>query len=172
VGTKFTVDEISDILEMMRSNEVTEFRLELGEGKLWLKRGSDTPPPVVQYVPQAYAPQGYAPQAYPQQPQAPQATAPAAVVTPTAAAPIPEKKYHEVKSPMVGTFYKRASPDAAPYVQVGDTIKKGQVLCIVEAMKLMNEIQSDISGKIVEACLEDGQMSEYGEVLFRVDTGA
>lgn len=70
---------------------------------------------------------------------------------------------------MVGTFYKRPSPDAKPYVQVGDMVQKGDVLCIVEAMKLMNEIESDVSGRVIEICLDDSQMVEYGEVLFRVE---
>ena len=70
---------------------------------------------------------------------------------------------------MVGTFYRRPAIDAEPYVEVGDMVKKGDVLCIIEAMKLMNEIESDVSGKVVEILLEDGQMVEYGEVLFRVD---
>lgn len=80
----------------------------------------------------------------------------------------PQKPLAEVSSPMVGTFYRRPAVDAEPYVQEGDVVKKGQVLCIVEAMKLMNEIESDVSGTIVEICLEDGQMVEYGETLFRI----
>lgn len=168
VGTKFSVEEISQILELMKENEVNEFRLELGEGKLFLKRAGD---PVVSNVTQA-APIHYAPAPQPIL-SAPLAPAPLVPSAPAAAAPVSnEKKYHELKSPMVGTFYKRSSPDAAPYVSVGDTVKKGQTLCIVEAMKLMNEIQSDVAGKIVETLLDDGQMAEYGEVLFKIDTGA
>jgi len=169
VGTKFSVEEISQILELMKQNEVNEFRLELEEGKLFLKRAGE---PVVSQPVYAHplTPQ-YAPA--PQQPNyaAPLAPVPAPVATP-AAVVLAEKKYHELKSPMVGTFYKRASPDVAPYVSVGETVKKGQTLCIVEAMKLMNEIQSDVAGKVVESLLDDGQMAEYGEVLFRIDTGA
>jgi acetyl-CoA carboxylase biotin carboxyl carrier protein len=70
---------------------------------------------------------------------------------------------------MVGTFYRRPAVDAEAYVNVGDSVKKGDVLCIVEAMKLMNEIESEVSGKIVEICLEDGQMVEYGEVIFKIE---
>lgn len=168
VGTKFSVEEISQILELMKENEVNEFRLELGEGKLFLKRAGD---PVVSHVAHA-APVHYAPAPQPVL-SAPAAPAPLLSSPPSSAVSAPlEKKHHELKSPMVGTFYKRSSPDAAPYVSVGDVVKKGQTLCIVEAMKLMNEIQSDVSGKIVEALLEDGQMAEYGEVLFKIDTGA
>ena len=74
-----------------------------------------------------------------------------------------------ITSPMVGTFYVTPSPDAEPFVNVGQTIAKGQVVCIVEAMKLMNEIESEVSGKIVEICVEDGQSVEYGQVLMYVE---
>jgi acetyl-CoA carboxylase biotin carboxyl carrier protein len=75
----------------------------------------------------------------------------------------------EARSPMVGTFYRKPAVDAAPYVEVGDIVKKGDALCIVEAMKLMNEIESEVNGRIVQVCLQDGQMVEYGEVLFRIE---
>ncbi|MCC6220244.1 MAG: acetyl-CoA carboxylase biotin carboxyl carrier protein [Deltaproteobacteria bacterium] len=77
--------------------------------------------------------------------------------------------WHQVLSPMVGTFYDKPSPDAKAYVAVGDSVSKGDVLCIVEAMKLMNEIEADVSGKIVEICVKDTQMVEYGEVLFQIE---
>jgi len=79
-------------------------------------------------------------------------------------------KFHEVKSPIVGTFYRSPSPDAAPFVQVGTTIASGTVLCIVEAMKLMNEIESDISGKVAKILVENGQPVEYDQPLFLVET--
>lgn len=79
------------------------------------------------------------------------------------------KKYHEVKSPIVGTFYRSPSPDASPYVEVGSKVKQGGVLCIVEAMKLMNEIESDIAGTIVKINVESGKPVEYGQVLFLVE---
>lgn len=169
VGTKFSVEEISQILELMKENEVNEFRLELEEGKLFLKRAGD---PVIS-PPAPAAPIHYAPAPHPisAAPLAPAAPAPVAAAPLAAPAPA-EKKHHELKSPMVGTFYKRPSPDAPPYVSVGDNVKKGQTLCIVEAMKLMNEIQSDVAGKVIESLLDDGQMAEYGEVLFKIDTGA
>ena len=78
-------------------------------------------------------------------------------------------RYALIRSPIVGTFYKAASPDADPYVEIGDIVKKGQVLCIVEAMKLMNEIESDVDGKVVEICVEDGTAVEYGKPLFRIE---
>jgi acetyl-CoA carboxylase biotin carboxyl carrier protein len=87
-----------------------------------------------------------------------------------AAAPIPAaKKYHEIKSPIVGTFYRAPAPDAAPFVQVGSEVQPGAVLCIVEAMKLMNEIESDVSGKIIKIMAENGQPVEYDQPLFLVE---
>lgn len=157
----FDVEDLAVILEMLRKNDVTEFRLERNGEKLWLRRGGQeirlaaAPAPAVSAAPAVNA----------------VSTETVAPVLPTAAAPAvaPGIELHEVKSPMVGTFYRRPAVDAEAYVEVGDTVKKGDVLCIVEAMKLMNELQSDVSGKIVEVCLEDGQMVEYGEVLFRIE---
>lgn len=108
--------------------------------------------------------------------QMPMPAAPAsAVPTPVAqAAPISASaaeshKYHEVKSPIVGTFYRSPSPDAAPYIEIGSKVKQGGVLCIVEAMKLMNEIESDVTGTIVKINVENGKPVEYGQVLFLVE---
>jgi acetyl-CoA carboxylase biotin carboxyl carrier protein len=80
-----------------------------------------------------------------------------------------ERKYHEIKSPIVGTFYRAPSPDASAFVDVGSKITPGTVLCIVEAMKLMNEIESDISGTIVKIVVESGKAVEYNQVLFLVE---
>ncbi len=79
------------------------------------------------------------------------------------------KKGQPVTSPMVGTFYKAPSPDAKPFVEVGQTVSKGDVVCIVEAMKLMNEIESEVSGKVIEICVEDGQPVEFGQVLMYIE---
>lgn len=78
------------------------------------------------------------------------------------------EEYKIVKSPMVGTFYSKSSPDAKPYVEVGSKVKKGDILCIVEAMKLMNEIESEFDGEIVEVCIKDGEMVDYGKPLFKI----
>ena len=80
-----------------------------------------------------------------------------------------EENYKIIKSPMVGTFYTSSSPKAEPFVKVGDKIKKGQVVCIVEAMKLMNQIESEFSGKITEICVQDGQAVEYGQTIMYVE---
>lgn len=79
-----------------------------------------------------------------------------------------EEEYKIVKSPMVGTFYSKSSPDAKPYVEVGSKVKKGDILCIVEAMKLMNEIESEYDGEVVEICVNDGEMVDYGKPLFKI----
>lgn len=79
-----------------------------------------------------------------------------------------EENYKIIKSPMVGTFYSKPSPDKDSFVKVGDTVKKGQVVCIVEAMKLMNEIESEFDGEIAEVLLKDGEMVEYGKPLFKI----
>lgn len=80
----------------------------------------------------------------------------------------PSSNYHELKSPFVGTFYASSSPDKAPYVKVGDRVTKGQTLCILEAMKIMNEIEADESGEIVEICVDNESLVEFGQVLFRI----
>ncbi|NOX35979.1 MAG: acetyl-CoA carboxylase biotin carboxyl carrier protein [Calditrichaeota bacterium] len=108
---------------------------------------------------------------------APSATPPAPAAEPAAPAKEISKeepatdsdKYYEVRSPMVGTFYRAPAPDAAPYVEVGDTVSPGQTLCIIEAMKLMNEIQSEVSGKIAKILVENAQPVEYNQLLFLIE---
>lgn len=89
--------------------------------------------------------------------------------SPAPAEPQPSAAHHEIKSPIVGTFYRAPAPDAAPFVEVGSSIESGTVLCIVEAMKLMNEIESDVSGKIAKILVENGQPVEYDQALFLVE---
>jgi acetyl-CoA carboxylase biotin carboxyl carrier protein len=94
---------------------------------------------------------------------------PPAVVAPAEApAPAPEEQGHAVKSPMVGTFYRSASPGAAPFVEIGDTVAAGDTLCIVEAMKLMNEIEADVGGTVKAILVENGQPVEFGQPLFLI----
>jgi len=103
----------------------------------------------------------------------------APVAAPAAAAPaaapaeaVPDSRLSDVKSPMVGTFYRSASPEAPPYVEPGSRVAKGQTLCILEAMKLMNELQAETAGIIREVCVENGEPVEYGQVLFRIEPEA
>ncbi|MCZ7555650.1 MAG: acetyl-CoA carboxylase biotin carboxyl carrier protein [Bacteroidia bacterium] len=92
-----------------------------------------------------------------------------AEIPPAAPQPAVAGSYHEVRSPIVGTFYRSSSPDADPYVQVGQNVTAGDTLCIIEAMKIMNDIESDISGRVVKVLVENGQAVEYNQPLFLID---
>jgi acetyl-CoA carboxylase biotin carboxyl carrier protein len=145
--------EIKELIGLMNENNLTEFEIEREGLRLKLKKlpegGFEQR---IEQVPTRYAPS-----------QSPPAEAP----KPKAGEPA--KKYVEIKSPMVGTFYEAPSPDSPPYVEVGSDISTGQVLCIIEAMKLMNEIKSEVKGRIVEKLVENAQPVEYGQVLFLVE---
>jgi acetyl-CoA carboxylase biotin carboxyl carrier protein len=148
-----TVDEIKQILELMREHELAEFELEREDFKVRLKKqsaGQWTMTPVAAPLPVAALPL---------------AAAPAGVPAPTPAVD-DDMEFAVVKSPIVGTFYRAAEPGAKPYADVGDTVKTGQVLCIIEAMKLMNEINAECDGTIVKVYVENGQAVQYGERLF------
>lgn len=103
---------------------------------------------------------------------APAAVAPAEPMMAPAGAPVPDvidfNQFKEVKSPMVGVFYAAPSPDADPFVKVGDRVKKGDVICIIEAMKLMNEITADEDGEVVDICVQNGEVVEYGQTLVKL----
>ena len=158
----FETDYIKKLAKILSDNDLTEITLEDGEQSVIIKRdkenahiGADVipvqqcvqPMPMVQQIAQA--------------PVAPQAA-------------VEEQHKEEVvgtpiTSPMVGTFYSAASPDEPPFVNVGDTVSKGQVVCIIEAMKLMNKIESEVAGKVVKICVENGKPVEYGQVLMYVE---
>lgn len=150
---KFETDYIEKLAKILAETGMTEISLEDGEQAITLRKDV-----VVTSAPQVVAPVA-----------APAAAPIAAPVAQSAEAPAPAKKGTPITSPMVGTFYKSPSPDAAPFVTVGSTIKQGDVVCIVEAMKMMNEIESEVSGKVVEICVEDGQPVEFGQVLLYVE---
>ena len=137
----------------MKKNDLAVFKMEREDFKITLKTNHEGAP-----VLQAYHP---APAAAPAAPAAASASAPA----PAAAAP---SNFKEIKSPMVGTFYASPSPEAAAYAEVGKPVATDAVVCIIEAMKVMNEIKSEISGTIVEVCAENGKPVQFGQVLFRV----
>lgn len=145
--------QIEDLIKLIQDTSITELSWSEGETSITLKQGSAghaiVPVPAPQPV-----------QAAP----APAAAEPAAPVSQAAAA----SNLHEVKSPMVGTFYESPNPDSAPFVAVGDKVKKGQVLCIIEAMKLMNEIESDKDGVIEEIVVANESPVEFDTVLFRI----
>ncbi|MBR1425676.1 acetyl-CoA carboxylase biotin carboxyl carrier protein [bacterium] len=149
---KFETDYIEKLAQIIDEKGLTEISIEDGEQAITIRKELVVAP----------------------------ALAPTAAPTPVAsavstAAPVKEevvstaKKGTPITSPMVGTFYKSPSPDSAPFVNSGDSVNTGDVVCIIEAMKMMNEIKSEVSGKIVEICVEDGQPVEFGQVLMYVD---
>jgi acetyl-CoA carboxylase biotin carboxyl carrier protein len=156
-------DEIKQILEMMREHELSEFELERENFKLRLRKNAAGH--VVTNAPVAMPHQPYPPY---QPPVAPPPGAAAAGPAPVLTAADEDMELAVVKSPIVGTFYTSPEPGARAYAQVGDTIKKGQVLCIIEAMKLMNEINAEIDGEVVKVYVENGQAVQYGERLFAI----
>ncbi len=144
---KFDTDYIERLAEIIEAKGLTEISLEDGNQAITVRR-------------ELYAASAVAVTAPPAAPS----------VQPAQSAPKQEiKKGQPVTSPMVGTFYKAPSPDAKPFVEVGQTVSKGDVVCIVEAMKLMNEIETEVSGKVVEICVEDGQPVEFGQVLMYIE---
>lgn len=160
--------EIKELVEFLIEKDVTEFELERGDVKMRIKRGQQVQVVQAPVAPIMAAPI-VAPAAVPM--AAPMAAPPAAVATPGPSAPAPaaeEEGLHNVKSPIVGTFYESPSPGAPPFIKPGDHVTTGQVLCIVEAMKLMNEIESDVSGEVVKLLVSNGQPVEYGQPLFAI----
>ena len=146
----FDIEYIQELAKILKSNELTEISLENEDGAITIRKDVIVTPSAVT------AP-------------AVSAAVPAAQASASAAAPVEEKKGTPIVSPMVGTFYTSPSPDAKPFVTVGQSIKKGDKVCIIEAMKLMNEIEAEVEGKIVEICVQDGQPVEFGQVLMYVE---
>jgi acetyl-CoA carboxylase biotin carboxyl carrier protein len=162
-NTRMTFDEIKQLLEIVREHELWEFELEREDFKIRIRRGGI---PAIT-VPGISGSEPVVATGFPVQASASAAAAPSP--SPTASAePDSEVELAVVKSPIVGTFYRAAEPDAPPFVQVGDIVRKNQVLCIIEAMKLMNEITSEYEGEIVKIYVENGQAVQYGERLFAI----
>ena len=158
------LEELRELVEFLKANEIAEFDLEQGDLKVRIKFAGEPPAAPVSGLDMA-------------QLSRLMASAPAAVPAPAAAAAAPagvpaaapaEEALHEVKSPIVGTFYESPSPGSPPFVKVGDQVEVGQVLCIVEAMKLMNEIEADVAGEVVKRIATSGQPVEYGQALFAI----
>ena len=155
--------ELKELIEFLIEKDIAEFELERGDVKVKIKRGGEHT-----VVHSHGEPRFYAVPPAPSGPIQIAATSPA-VPPPSAttpSAPAPEEGLHTVKSPIVGTFYEAPSPGAPPFVKLGDAVEIGQVLCIVEAMKLLNEIESDVAGEIVKKLATNGQPIEYGQELF------
>lgn len=155
-----SIEKISALLEMMKDNDVVELELQEGEFSVCLRKQG------------AFAPVAPAPAAHvaPAAPAAPVAAAPVApAVTPAAA---DDPSLTPIKSPIVGTFYRSSSPEANPYVEQGSQVSKSTVVCIIEAMKIMNEIKAEIDGTIEKVLVESGEPVEYGQPLFLVRRNA
>ena len=155
--------ELKELIDFLIEKDISEFELERGDVKVRIKRGGETAAPVITHaVPMTAMPMAASPA---QGSHVPAASAPPASPSPPAAA---EEELHTVKSPIVGTFYEAPGPGALPFVKPGDQVAAGQVLCIIEAMKLMNEIESDKSGEVVKVLVSNGQPVEYGQPLFSI----
>lgn len=154
---KFDLKYLEKLAKLMTESELTEMQLEDQEQSIVLKREKQTVM-AQQVLPIAET------QIVAQEQPAVAVSEPAVQTAETT-----PKTGKAIKSPMVGTFYKAASPDAPAFVEVGSLVAQGEVVCIIEAMKLMNEIESDFSGKVVEICVDDGQPVEYGQVLMYIE---
>lgn len=159
------LQEIQELLSTIGQTNVTEFELKTDDFELRVSKGT-----VMAMPPVVTAPEMVVSAPTPIIPQLQTVPAPAPVETPTAApAPAVDDKWVEVTSPMVGTFYRAPAPGEDPFVAVGDRISNGQTVCIIEAMKLMNEIEAEVSGEIVKIVVEDGQPIEFGQTLMWVN---
>ena len=146
--------EIREMINLMNENELTEIEIEREGTKIKLKKGRfEGLDATSRALPVSYQVE----------------SAPSPLLSPKQESAADNKNFKEIKSPMVGTFYRAPSPEAPPFVEVGQTVEVGQVVCIVEAMKLMNEIKSEIRGKVVQAPVENAQAVEYGQTLFAVE---
>ena len=156
--------EIQNLIKFVAKSGASEVKLEMGDVKITIRTASDNDTTIVQQVPMAAAPM---PQA-----AVPVASAAAPEAPASEAAPAPasdDSKYVTIKSPIIGTFYRKPSPDKPAFVEVGDNVGEGDVLCVIEAMKLFNEIESEVSGKIVKVLVDDSTPVEFDQPLFLVD---
>jgi acetyl-CoA carboxylase biotin carboxyl carrier protein len=166
--------ELKELIEFLKENKIGEFDLERGDLKVRIKfvqEGGVTPDlatlaRLIASQPQAAPAPAILPEVYAHAASA--ASAPASAQPAAPAEADPDANLHVVKSPIVGTFYESPSPGSPPFVKIGDQVESGQILCIIEAMKLMNEIESDAGGEIVKRFVQNGQPVEYGQPLFAV----
>ena len=151
------IDRIKTVIDLMREHELNEFAIEEPDFKLTLKRGG----PAMMMAPQMMAP-AMAPAAAP---------APAAAAKPAPAAPAADENLTPIPSPLVGTFYRAGSPDADPFVAVGSRVNKDTVVCIIEAMKVMNEIKAETSGVVKKILVENATAVQFGQSMFLIEKG-
>ena len=157
------IREIQNLIKFVAKSGATEVKLEMDDFKITIKttaEGTESTTTYVQQMPMQAAPQMAAPQVV---------AAPVVTDAPAAPAADDSAKYITVKSPIIGTFYRKPAPDKPMFVEVGSTIGKGDVLCVIEAMKLFNEIESEVSGKIVKVLVDDSSPVEFDQPLFLVD---
>lgn len=165
--------EIQDLLKLVNKTNLTEVEIEKDDFKIKIRRKAPESN-VIYTSPQTALPTGVpvaAPAAMPQL-EATEAKSAMPEAAPKEEAAAPATNLIEFKSPMIGTFYRSSSPEQAPFVKVGDVVQKGQTLCIVEAMKLFNEIESEVEGKIIKIEVENAQPVEYDQVLFLIEPSA
>jgi acetyl-CoA carboxylase biotin carboxyl carrier protein len=156
--------ELKELIEFLIEKDIAEFELERGDVKVRIKRGAEA---AAQTASDArYFAVHSAPPAAPE--LATSSAGPPSTPVSKEPVPVPEEPLHMVHSPIVGTYYESPSPGSPPFVKPGDVVELGQVLCIVEAMKLMNEIESDVAGEIVKMLITNGQPIEYGQDLFAI----
>jgi acetyl-CoA carboxylase biotin carboxyl carrier protein len=159
----WSIEELRGLLELLNEHGIHEFEMERNGSRIRVRRGQLVETPVFA-SPSPLA--NSLIQTLPSSPPTPQPTQPVDVhPEPTSDAP---EGLHLIKSPIVGTFYNSPSPNAPPFVKPGDVVQAGQVLCIIEAMKLMNEIESEVAGEVVRVYVENGQPVEYGQSLFAI----
>jgi acetyl-CoA carboxylase biotin carboxyl carrier protein len=158
------LSQIQDLIKFVSKSGVAEVEIEQKDFKIVIKTGSDKKgrPDLIQVaMPQATTPVAL--------PAAPVAAAPTAPSAPSAPSASDDSKYVAIKSPMIGTFYRAASPDKPPFIEVGSTVKAGDTVCVIEAMKLFNEIESEVTGKVVKVLVNDSTPVEYDQPLFLID---
>ncbi|SFZ90280.1 acetyl-CoA carboxylase biotin carboxyl carrier protein [Flaviramulus basaltis] len=156
------IKEIQNLIKFVAKSGASEVKLEMDDIKITIKTGSESDTTIVHQIPATQVPQMAA---------VPTVAEPATSATTTEAAATTEEnsKYITIKSPIIGTFYRKPSPDKPLFVEVGQTIAEGDVLCIIEAMKLFNEIESEVSGKVVKILVDDSSPVEFDQPLFLVD---
>ncbi len=155
------IRKIKKLIELIEDSDVAEIEIHEGEESVRISRASSVQPPVIHQVAAPY------PAAAPAAP----AAAAAASAQPAAEQPAAEEELsgHVIRSPMVGTFYRASSPGSSPFVEVGDTVSSGDTLCIIEAMKILNQIETDTSGKVTRILVDNGQPVEYNQPLFVIE---
>jgi acetyl-CoA carboxylase biotin carboxyl carrier protein len=152
---EFDLNQVRELLAILNQTDIEELSLKSSDFELTIRKGSSS----ISVQPAAT-------------PVAPASLAAAVSTAAAPAVPVVDKSWVEVTSPMVGTFYRSPAPDEPSFVDVGDTIRKGQTICIIEAMKLMNELEAEVSGEIMEILVENGKPIEFGQPLMRVKPGS